>query len=431
MKRLLMVLLCAYTAAAWASDTAEMRRLVEQGAHEEAYALAKTLEKQEAGDPEFDFYFGLAALNAGKPDEAVFAFERVVLVEPKNYRAHLELGRALFLAGDLDASQARFEFVESINPPSMVQIRIEAFLDAIDKRRRELARNINGYVGFAMGNDDNVAAATKDDFLLYGLTVRLPSDVESLFSEWEAGAGLHWPFSKRSSLFGRASLRQRQVFSNQAYNLDIVGATVGWSYDTDENRYRLLTQTQLTYLDDARNRAYATVGGEWTHYFNSGYETTVFSQVGRADHRDEDLDQDGNIYIVGAGLISPPVGKRGIKYGGGFSLSHEDVDEGALEHLGKTQYSVRLLTQVPIKRNHAVYGVLRYQNAENNEDDVVFAEVRKDRLVSVDLGWNWKFADDWLLKAEYTWTGNESNLELYDYERNQFLLGVRYTFELL
>lgn len=43
-----------------------------------AFALLEPLETSRAGDPEYDYLFGIAALDSSNPSRAVFALERVV-----------------------------------------------------------------------------------------------------------------------------------------------------------------------------------------------------------------------------------------------------------------------------------------------------------------------------------------------------------------
>lgn len=60
----------------------EARRLLDGKAAEQAYQLLAPLEDSRAGNPEYDYLLGVAALNAGRPKLAVFAFERVLSVQP-------------------------------------------------------------------------------------------------------------------------------------------------------------------------------------------------------------------------------------------------------------------------------------------------------------------------------------------------------------
>ena len=84
---------------AHADSIGELRELVDGDTRDAtrvaaAWEMATRMEPEHAGDPEFDFWYGLAARAAGQRQQAVFAFERVVANQPGNARAKLELADA-------------------------------------------------------------------------------------------------------------------------------------------------------------------------------------------------------------------------------------------------------------------------------------------------------------------------------------------------
>lgn len=85
---------------AFADSIPELHSLVDANDSVAAWGMAARMEPEHAGDPEFDFWYGLAAKAAGKHQQAVFAFERVVLVQPGNARAKLELADAYYRMGN-------------------------------------------------------------------------------------------------------------------------------------------------------------------------------------------------------------------------------------------------------------------------------------------------------------------------------------------
>lgn len=61
---------------------------------QEAYRLAQDLDKTYAGEPQFDYWFGRAALASGHFPEATFAFERILIGEPGHQPARIFLAQA-------------------------------------------------------------------------------------------------------------------------------------------------------------------------------------------------------------------------------------------------------------------------------------------------------------------------------------------------
>ena len=98
-------------ATAWPAARAEplddMRKLVESGQLEQAYASALRTPEL-IGDVHFDFLFGLAAVGTGHVPEGLLALERHLAAVPANDRARLELAQGYFQIGEFGRARAEF-----------------------------------------------------------------------------------------------------------------------------------------------------------------------------------------------------------------------------------------------------------------------------------------------------------------------------------
>lgn len=88
------------------------KQLLQQKQPEQAYELLLPLEAQRAGDPEFDYLLGIAALDSGHRERAIFALERVLAVQPNNALARAEIARAYLAVGEKDTARREFEAVK-------------------------------------------------------------------------------------------------------------------------------------------------------------------------------------------------------------------------------------------------------------------------------------------------------------------------------
>jgi hypothetical protein len=79
-----LVSLSPYTLAAMDEAVSGLNELVAQNRYEEAYVMSRGMLDQYEGDAEFDFLYGLAALESNRISEAVFAFERILLPDRKS-----------------------------------------------------------------------------------------------------------------------------------------------------------------------------------------------------------------------------------------------------------------------------------------------------------------------------------------------------------
>ena len=91
---------CLFFAASFSTLADELLdragNYLQAGEPARAWELLSPLNDQRAGDPEFDYLLGLAALDTGRYTEAIFALERVLAVDPNYSQARAELARAYF-----------------------------------------------------------------------------------------------------------------------------------------------------------------------------------------------------------------------------------------------------------------------------------------------------------------------------------------------
>ena len=107
--------------------------LLAAGKADEAWALLAPLEAEAGGSPDYDYLYGIAALDTGRTRPAIDAFERVLAREPDFAGARMELARAHYEAGDYPAAEEQFRYLLTQSPPAATQSVIERYLVAIDQ----------------------------------------------------------------------------------------------------------------------------------------------------------------------------------------------------------------------------------------------------------------------------------------------------------
>ena len=144
----------------------EARELMGQQQAEAAFALLDPLEEERSGDPEFDYLLGIAALDSGNVTRAIFALERVLIVEPGNDVARAEIARAHFLVGERETARREFQTARQSGaaPTEAIQL-IDKYLELLERARppAELGTTVSGYIDVTLGYDSNVNSATDED----------------------------------------------------------------------------------------------------------------------------------------------------------------------------------------------------------------------------------------------------------------------------
>src|SRR5690606_37911348 len=157
---------------------AEGRELVGRGEAEAAYAALSAQPGLYAGDPEFDYLLGIAALDTGRYGEAILPFERVLLVQPDHLQARAELGRAYLAAGEYENARAAFRDVASRDIPPEARRLVGRYLDELARLEARHRIAITGLVGLEVGYDTNAnVGSSSDEWILGNGTPAVPLPV--------------------------------------------------------------------------------------------------------------------------------------------------------------------------------------------------------------------------------------------------------------
>ncbi|WP_455756199.1 tetratricopeptide repeat protein [Sulfurimonas sp.] len=113
-----------------------------------------------------NYYYGRSAFELEQYELAYSAFDRVLITNPSNHRARLELARVLFLMKGYKEAKKEFEQVLMSPIPPTVRATIEKFLLAIKDQEKGYKLNKVAIVGF--GWDDNINNNTYLNNILYG-----------------------------------------------------------------------------------------------------------------------------------------------------------------------------------------------------------------------------------------------------------------------
>ena len=123
------------------ADLTQAEALVREGRAAAAYALLQPKEADSAGDPDFDYWLGISALESGRPDKASIALERVLIVNPDFAAARLDLARAYFALNDYERARLEFKTVLEQDPPESARETIQRYMAEMDTRAsRDWAR---------------------------------------------------------------------------------------------------------------------------------------------------------------------------------------------------------------------------------------------------------------------------------------------------
>ena len=421
--------LCLVSLSALASTVDDVKHLVEQGRYDAAYALASG-HPELFGEPGFDYYFGIAATDAGHAGEGVLALERCVLQQPDNLPAHAELARAYFMLGEDQRAREEFNTVLKQHPSDAVRRTIDRYLDALDAREARYRPTAALYVETGVGYDSNINGGVSDaniNLPVFGDVVVTPSGVRKsdTFSALAAGAFLTRPLAPGWTLFG--SLGADGKFNRRHHDTDITSTALSGGIDRQEGDtgYRLAAGQYVVTVGSDRYRTTDALTGQWRRRFGNlkAIEASVqwarYYYPGANRVRNATFSGLGIGYRQGFARRWQPVLGLAVSYG-------QEHNDRSRPDLGRELTGLHAAIGVaPTMRWNVSLGV-DYQDSRYGAEDSLLATRRHDAYSAASFGAKYAITRQLSLRGELLFSDNRSNLALYQYRRDVAAIKLRY-----
>jgi tetratricopeptide (TPR) repeat protein len=415
----------------------EAKQLIREGRSEQAYALLLETFDRDAGNPDYDYLFGVAAMDAGHPTEAVFAFERVLDTNPDHAEARIELARAYFKLSEYQASQQEFETVRTDAPPA-VRSTIDRFLAAIKYASAPAQKHFEAFIQAGLGYDSNVNAATDSSRVTLpgfgNILVTLDdSGVEkgSTVAALDTGVYFEKPLNTVTSLYGRGYLTGRGPLQEEQFSTETLGGTLGLLRFIGQDQVRLGITGQKYFVDEQTNLNLGGAQGIWQHLVDSYTRVSVFGKYVAIRYPDQDV---RNVNQASGGVsITRAIEMKGdpvlfASLAGG----NEDERDNGRPDMGRDFYGISIGGLYTLRSDVTAVAGLGYQRSRYGATDPLFATTRVDNLFSASAGMiiglkdNW---DNWEVRPVIRYTNNDSTIPINDYSRWQAFVNVRRTFQ--
>jgi hypothetical protein len=429
------VLVCGLVAsgARAASPADEVKALVEANHMAEAYAYG--LQHREAfGEPVFDFYFGIAAIDTAHAGEGVLALERYILRYPNNVSAHLQLARGYFILGDDARAREEFQAVRKLSPSPDVDATIERYLDAIRLRESRYTLSKGLYFEAGFGSDSNVnggVSSANVSLPALGPVIVAQTGVKQsdTFTLVGAGGYLSDPVAPGVALFGNAdaSYTSNSKQANQQYNLGNYSLGGGVSVLREKNQFR--AGLSASTLDLGSNRFLTTSGAQlqWLYQVSQLQAVSLGAQAARLNYAGEESPRNADfVGLSGAyrQLFSypwQPILSAVLSAGRQHSVD-DRPDLVPNTWGGRVAMS---FTPAPKWGGSVSY---LYQKSNYEGEDAILGVTREDRYEEYDASVSYLYTRNVSLLGELSSAHNHSNIELYNFPREVVLFKARYEF---
>jgi hypothetical protein len=435
------VALCAlaFVQTLCAAPADDIQALLEKGDAKGAYELGRQ-HRGEFGNPAFDFYFGIAAIETGHAGEGVLALERYVLTFPDNVSARLQLARGYFALGEDARAREEFESLRAINPPPDVAAAVDRFLDAIRLRESRYTFTGGAYVELGIGYDSNVSGGIRSNFVdpffgpvdiaLVGLQRRHDG-----FTNVAAGGYLSYPVAPGVALFANAQGDARFNWDGENSRFDVGNYNLsgGVTWLREKNLFRLgLNYNELT-LDGRHLRGAPGASLEWHYQIDERQAFSLGGQYASFRYNDANQPRDADFFgLVAAYRRQFSHAWAPVLYltaNAGTENSKEDRDDFVRDLWGgRIGVSFTPAAKWGVAAGYS-YTRSDYKGPVPPFGGFLAGVTRNDDYHAVDAAVTYLYSRTLSFRGEFLASRNDSNIPAFTFPREIYLLKARYEFK--
>jgi hypothetical protein len=415
-----------------AAPADEIKTLMEAGRTADAYAFGKN-HPEALGEPAFDFFYGIAAIDTGHAGEGVLALERYLLNFPDNVSARLQLARGYFALGEDARAREEFSGVLQLKPPANVVATIERYLDAVRLRETRYRTSSGAFVEAGVGYDSNVnGGVASSNITLPGLGPVIVASTGTKQSDgfgWLAAGGyLSHPVAPGVALFGNGQVDSKLNFSEHTFDQANLNLSGGVSYRQEQSLYRLGANFTNVWVDDNDFRSTYGATGEWLYQIDQQQSVGLIGQYARLDYSGNQSPRDANYW----GAIGTYRKLFNHAWQPILSVALTAGTEDTVTNrpdLVRNIYGGRIAVSFTPQAKWGASLAYGYLQSDYKGVDPLFGVTRKDKYDAVDAAVTYLYTKNLSFKGEVLYSKNRSNIALFAYPRNIAAFKVRYEFQ--
>ncbi|MGN7613655.1 surface lipoprotein assembly modifier [Magnetococcales bacterium HHB-1] len=421
------------------------QQLLSQGQAEKALSWLLKHEEEWLGDPEFDYLMGWALFDTQQLDKALFALERVLMIQPGHAMARLTTARILIGNQQWEAAEEHLQMLVQEHPQPQIRKWVDQLNQVIIRKKEQVEKGekasaktrLTGYLKSSIGYDTNVISGPDVSSLIlpaYSYTSLYDLGDSSADEDWlatiSAGFQITHRIMDKTWLTGGLSLSQSLHQSRPDVDKGIVTGEMGLSRQLNDNDLVSIgIEGQLYTLDDKRYRTYESGKLAWRHRFEKGNLLSTHLQhynYNYFENGDEDTESTvlGVTHLWGYGVKEQP---WAFYYG--IQVGLEDNSTEGNAHLGNTLVGVSLGGRYRLTPTVMLNGGIGWERRQYDTEETLYYQQREDDLRQVSVSLKHQFWEQWIWGPVITHTRNESNLALYDYEQTNVSLFLQWNFD--
>ncbi|HEX6592335.1 MAG TPA: surface lipoprotein assembly modifier [Moraxellaceae bacterium] len=418
---------------------AKAEQLLNQRQPKSAFDLLAPLEDERSGNPDYDYLYGMAALESGQAGIAAFAFERCLAVDPKNGPCRVQMARTHMALGENSSAREELKTIREYSPPPEVDQMVGRYLGSLDQREAAAKRHFGAYAQIGLGYDTNANSANSTSQIavapIGGVILQLvvnPADRDQAdsFLQGAAGADARFNLSPSWSLLGDVDVSTRGYQDVDRYSYTSGDLSMGVGYQSGVNQLQFKALGQMYQLDDESYRNLFGLMGQYQYLASETTQYSAYLQATRLDYTDQNS-RNADRYTLG-GAWSQAINARykPVVYAGLYGGTEDPrTSDKLLQYLGQDFYGVRgggILFLSPALQLNASLSIEHRKFDAQYPAPIPTLITREETQYDGALGIVYTVAPGLSVRPTYTYTQTESNIIINEYRRNVASIDFRY-----
>lgn len=364
---------------------------------------------------------------------AIEALNTILISQPNLHRARLELAVTYYRAAQFSKSvDLAREVMDNPETPETVKETVQLFLDQVEALKvaeSERRHSFSGGFGIGGGYDDNVNAGPSSEvFDIDGSILSLApgsSPQTDAFMTFSGNLNHSYRMPGSVDLGERpvmafwqssASVYRREYQDEHKYTVDVISGSTGLALISRTNwRAKVNLQMDHIRLEDDSLAVYTSINPSWTYNDGAGNEYTVRGQWLYRDYKQSaDTDREG--HRTAGGFDYAHRFDNSVVLQAGVTVAEQRAREEDQEF---SAYDGYISAFVPTWERGNFYARAAYKHTDYEGRVVLFDKGREEREQRYVLGLTHSFNDGWTAGLNYTYTDNHSNIDIYEYDRNE------------
>lgn len=409
----------------------QLKESIGNNQYDLAWQKALSLESTYLGDANFDFLYGLAALNVDEFERAVYAFERVVANQPLWLDAQYYLATAYYAMKNYPGVIALTQpLIQTEITPATLKTSATRLQGNAEDALHKQSLFIKHAVDLSLGHDSNVNAGTREDNIFLPLLNQdiILSDDSKENSENYAALGYKLEGTKaltQSSQIIFSGLSKIHYFTGDSrYNRLSIRTNLHYKKAFDDFTAQVGIRATPLWLNDSyyRTQYGATFGLSKAMTKQWLVRTDVF--VGKTKNDVNQLLSTDDVSIQ----LSSHYLTKNWRHGLVLSYAQEDSEFVRSQHNDRNTGTVSYLANYAINQQWLASASISYQHQAYQFEHPFFFVKRVDKMWLLGTSIQYQDSHRWSYRLSANIQDKESNIALFSYQRAELNFTARLSF---